>query len=244
MAHTVSAAVARLVDHMGWGTMPTALSGISLCNEAGHYLSAMRKWEWQGGRSALLNTVAGQDYVSLPADYGGLRAQTATGTRAIGLDLVTLEAVLLLRENGGPTGSSWPYVGAEVWQQGSGAPLPRLELYPTPPDSEAGKFTIFYWSTWADVSDDNALLPIPDEIFTLYLQVLFAIARGYAEDDEGTMDQRLEAVKQGALYAAMSARFARSQPSFGRMGGGLVAQAKARRYGWRPNLLNTVDPPA
>jgi hypothetical protein len=90
-----------------------------------------------------------------------------------------------------------------------------MEIWPTPATDDASALTIFYRSGWIRVEDDNDLIQIPEWMEALYKSILRAFGRGQEEEDEGTVEARLQNVVQGAIMASCIARDSKIQPNVG-----------------------------
>ena len=118
--------------------------------------------------------------------------------------------------NEGNVANELTIVSGDILPEG-GEPEPILEIWPTPTVDSAGALTIFYRSGWSRVSDDNDLIRVPEWIEPLYKSILRAFARGQEEEDEGTVEARLQSVVQGAIMASCVSRDSRIQPNVGPM---------------------------
>lgn len=101
-----------------------------------------------------------------------------------------------------------------------GAPMPRLEIWPTPNTSERDIFLVHYRAGWAQVRSDNDVINIPTWMESLYLAIVRAFALGYERDAEADVNQRLFPLRQGALFRAARERDGMTQPYYGLMENG------------------------
>lgn len=116
--------------------------------------------------------------------------------------------------NEGNTADSLTIVEGGILPKG-GEPRPIMEIWPTPATDDASALTIFYRSGWIRVEDDNDLIQIPEWMEALYKSILRAFGRGQEEEDEGTVEARLQSVVQGAIMASCIARDSKIQPNVG-----------------------------
>jgi len=151
------------------------------------------------------------DYLELPSDFGEITAIDATDSLLRELNPTSLAHILELRSN--PievtTWYYWVAVNHQVLDNGGVTPI--LEIWPTPNSTEFGTVTIFYRSTWNNIGDGD-MVPIPDFCQEYFLQILRAFARGYEEEDAGTLDQRITGVIGGPIGRA-ARRFDGAQQS-------------------------------
>lgn len=169
--------------------------------------------------------------IALPSDFRQLisRPRSIGSTRS--LNIVSMEEVDKLRAGDSST-SDTGYAAALMWKPSAqalgGAPVPVLEVWPTPGTNANAAFSIHYRATWSDLSDDSDIAQIPSmfAMEMLYLQVVRAVALGYEEFDVATMSQRVEELKAGPLFRDACAADGSVQTSFGQQRGG-AAQVEA-----------------
>jgi hypothetical protein len=121
-----------------------------------------RPWRWRE-RSMLLNTVAAQNYIDLPADLAQLVELKTVGTLTGTINLVTLEEIARMRATT-PISNTLIYWAALSWttqSSASGQPIPRLELFPTPDASTTGAFTGHYLYLPAILVNNNDVPNVP-----------------------------------------------------------------------------------
>ena len=129
---------------------------------------------------------------------------------------------MLLGETGGRFTTNVDQTGID------GGPLrPRLDLWPTPVSDEVDRLMVYYRGGWATVDSDNALIPIPDWIETLYLTLVRAFARGYERESEASIEQRIMEVKAGPIYAAAQLRDKEMTASLGPIRGGSASGVRS-----------------
>lgn len=103
----------------------------------------------------------------------------------------------------------------------------RLDLWPTPGQDEKDRLMVYYRRGWQACDSDNALIPIPDWIETLYLTLVRAFARGYERESEVGIEQRIAAVRQGPVFAAAMLRDKEMLQHIGPMMGGAALTTRA-----------------
>lgn len=175
---------------------------------------------------------------ALPSDFGGILSIKA----GVGLqDLVipaTLEEIENLRSDPiSQTGSL--YLAALAWGQLAvgGAPVPRLEIWPEPSAADAEKFRLSYRAAWQEVATEGQVLAIPTHVEALYVTLLRAFARGYEEEDQGTLSQRLAEIEVGPVFMAAKKYDGSQQRSYGPMRGGWLQRGSVDPFGLKPRAL-------
>jgi hypothetical protein len=82
---------------------------------------------------------------------------------------------------------------------------------------------VYYRRGWQACDSDNALIPIPDWMETLYLNLVRAFARGYERETEAGFDARLAAIKAGPVYMACQLRDKEMVSDYGALRGGAAS---------------------
>jgi len=209
---------ARFTTVGNGGAFPTHVDPLGLVNEAGEWLVSSYEWAWCTSRIVKLSTTEGQDYVSLPSDYGGNLAQEHTSSLTSHLELVSLRDLLAYRTSS-PAISTLHFFGAVNYATPpeGGEPQPRLLLYPTPTSTQADVFTVIYTARWQYVGEASDFLVVPGYCVTLYLEVLQHIARGRMEEDAGSVSARLQGLRNSDLFLSAKNMDARTQSDYGPM---------------------------
>ncbi len=143
------------------------------------------------------------DQIALPTDFdlqaivGYSMTNGLTGT----LEMTTPQGMLDLRSWPGlaTVTSFWGLV-SYVRSSAGGAPIQRLELWPSTSSTEE-ELVLFYRGGWIELSSDTDALAIPNWLNALMIEVFKAFVMGSEEPEGGTVDQRLTALRGGALYA-------------------------------------------
>lgn len=173
--------------------------------------------------------------IELPDDFGSLIRIVGEDTFASQFEIVSATRLLELRANSlDEVDSSWPYVGAVIWPGSPSRPV--LDVYPEFSQNTESQFTVLYKRGWKRLTSLSQTLEIADYLTGLYFHLCREWALGLQDEDEGTLDERLEKVKRGSIFSAARNMDWRQQPTAGRMSGGQVA-----RTGYRtgPNALAT-----
>lgn len=109
----------------------------------------------------------------------------------------------------------------------SGPVRARLDLWPTPTQDDIDRLYVYYRRGWQACDSDNALIPIPDWMETLYIDLVRAFARGYERESEAGFDARVAQIKAGPIYMAAQLRDKEMVQHLGPMQGGAVTGVRA-----------------
>ena len=182
--------------------------------------------------------------IALPSDFREIIAINTTSGLLKGVQLTTFED-LLSKRAANFTSAGFHY-GAIVQPTDTdltadGAPVARLEIWPQPSANETASLTIMYRATWKRITQDTHRLRLPVYCESLYLQVLRAFARGYEEEDEISMSQRLMEVMTGPLFGSAVDRDASIQSDYGPL---MYGAAERYHYGNPLSNFNPVSEPS
>lgn len=158
------------------------------------------------------------DQISLPSDFDlqQIVAYGMTNGLVGTLEMTTPQGMANLRAWPGLTSitSFWGLVSYVRGASGGGPPVPRLELWPKTSSSEE-EFVLWYRGGWINPSSDGEAIQIPEWLNALYIEVFKAFVMGGEEPEAGSIDRRLSAVRQGALYYDAVRRDGQVQSSLG-----------------------------
>ncbi len=197
---------------------------IQLVNYSGEHLVNMHRWRWLDRPPIGMTSTAGRTFILLPDDFMHLLSLDMGTNQSGSVHLVTYEELIRARRNQVSV-SAYTYLVALAHQAGAAggsAPLPQLELYPTPTTSTASLFTMVYRAGWVRVSDDGNYVSIPRWLEPLYLEVLKAFVQGYEERDREELSTRLERISRSQMFNHAVRRDAMVQQSYGRQRNGAV----------------------
>lgn len=139
-----------------------------------------------------------------------------------------------------PSGGSMTVLTDDVGVDG-GPVRARLELWPSPSQDETDRLMVYYRRGWQSCDSDNALIPIPEWMETLYINIVRAFARGYERESEGPSDVRLAQIKQGPVYAAAQLRDKEAMQHMGPLRGGAVSAVRSM-YDHMWNFSSVANP--
>lgn len=221
----------RYVHHALMGPLHADLSLRDVVNRAGSLFVGLHPWQWLRRRSAQLDLVQGVSYVVLPTDFAGLTAIQYTRGLLNSFEPASLPAILAARHNArvpqNPTWFNFSWL-APV----SGVMTPILELSIVPAANDVGAITIFYEAGWKPITNDQdfvTVAPVPG-MEALFLEVLRAVARGYEEEDDGSMSVRIAEIKAGPIFIAAARADGRIMPPMQIEGGGALQDAWSDSY--------------
>jgi hypothetical protein len=189
-------------------------------------------------------TLAANRAAILPSDFGsGIRSYTATQGLNQGFQLTSMQELTKMRSELAlqPVGHYW----AALWQAhnksaAGGNPAWRLELWPYPSAVNAKLFTVSYRQAWERPTTDTHVLPIPQILEPLYMAVLRAVVRGYEEEEEAGVEDRIDRLRMSSTFQDAIEADGLMQPDLGPLLGGAEGQGG---YGWElfPTAY-TADP--
>lgn len=172
-------------------------------------------------------------FIVLPSDFAELLAIQSVSLSTT-MQLTTYQTIVEMRAS--QVGiSGFSYYGAILWRGAfteaplsEKAPVPRIEIYSTPTANETAAFSLIYRAGWPVQADDANFALLPSFVEPLYVQLLRAVARGFDEEDEGSMSRRLTEVMSGPLFLSAKRRDDMIQRNYGRLGPGALASASGR----------------
>jgi hypothetical protein len=200
------------------------------------------------GSADLDGTLNANRAAILPSNFGyRLNAYAAASTLAHNsLRLVDHQLLADLRSSAivQPVGlySGSLYQSHNVSAAG-GSPAWRLELWPYPAAADPDIFLVSYDVAWSAPSVDSAVLPIPSILEDLFISLLRAITRGYEEEEEGTVEDRVDRLRQSSTFYEATLADGLSQPDYGPIRGGAEEQAMGGGWGG-PEASDYVEDPA
>lgn len=185
------------IEHALGGPL-VGISNRRVLDEAGRKLYAMNDWNFLKRASTTISLVSDQSYVELPDDFGEILAINYENGTATTVVQTTITQIAKYRSVLAPIAGHNLFVAVTYVADGSGVPIARLEVYPTP--GSASDLDLFYRAGWVDLaSSDQTFVPIPPWMEALYIQVVRATAWGYQTDDMGA---RMAMVMNGPDWAS------------------------------------------
>jgi hypothetical protein len=231
----------REIEHALKRPLSAPLSPLSIVNEAGAALVNMHPWRWLERYASDLDYVAGQTYVSLPADCEDLISEPVTtgGTCLQLIGLAEIGQKRLFTGGGRPAFCALSYPSFD----GTSAPgRPNLQVWPTPTANEADVLAVFYRAGWVQATADDTWLDVRPFMVPLYKALVRACALGVERRD---IEERVAAVRLSSIFHDARAKDGRAQPSYGPIRGGAIETARLRGGGYpgvNPPVGSIVGP--
>lgn len=187
--------------------------------------------------AATLHTSA----LALPADFRDLIAYNTTSGLLKGIQFTSHGDLLQKRAASFSTvGFHYAAIVHPINSAG-GAPVPRLEIWPTPSSNETAAITILYRRGWVSLENDSTLISIPTWMHPVFFEFLRAFAHGWEESDVATASERVMGVMQGPIWAAAVQRDASIEADLGPV---LHGAAGSSGYGSPFQNFNSVSAPS
>lgn len=189
---------------------------VSIVNRAGQYLMTMHQWRFREGKAATVATVASQNYIELPDDFGGeLLSITASDALNDSVTLVDLADIDMMR------GSSVTVTSTSFWgalsTPANAYDRTRVELYPTP--SSAVNLLVRYRMGWRELANDADKANVPVSLENLLIELVRVFARGIEQEDVASLGTRLAVLETEPVFISAVNSDGIRQPSYGPMRG-------------------------
>lgn len=167
----------------------TALEVVELAYSA--IFAAKQGWFW-ALRTIHLDTVANSKIIRLPADFSNMYRPSRGDHR---LRVLTDPEFFTLRD-AGVVASRNTFVCRQA-EDDDGWYLEFVEEFEA---VEEDKFYISYEAGPVSITDDHQTLPLPQHMHALLLSLSRAIAKGYEESDETSVELQVAHVMSGPTY--------------------------------------------
>ena len=210
------------VQHALGGSVASQLDEATIINEAGRYMF-MTPWKFRERSPATITTVADQDYIELPADFGEMIAMNMADGLVKSFTFTTFQDLVQRRSTStGATNHYWVAVSHPAPSDDGGiVPDARLELYPTPTTGD--QITVAYRAKWDELSNDEDNALIPDYAESALVSAVRAFALGYEEEG---LEMRLAEIENGALWIRLKEKDGLIQPDYGPIRGSALSQIR------------------
>jgi hypothetical protein len=215
------------IHHTLGGDPSAGASYARIINGAGRAWTAAQDWYYLGGRLATLTATPNSEWIALPADYQSFVSLTPVGEGFASLALVSPARFIEIAENG-TVGHVSSYIYTIQYRDVMTDVAPWVRLYPTP--SIADEFTLLYDAQWADVNEDEDVIPVPKFAEHAFEEWVRMYARGMDEEDSEPLAVRMANLKASPLFLDVARRDAL-------VTGGLVPPGRgaAQRAIWGPS---------
>lgn len=209
-----------LITHTLGEPCPPPLTSYSIANTAGRILFSAKPggWAFAIPPAVSLTLLAGTDVVALPSDFESLVAIKFRQDLAGFCEFVSIDALEDLRSSTA-TGNNFVYVAlGRTSLSATAAPIPQLEIWPTPTITSANAIKLRYKQAWPELDADGNIIPIPTYCYEAYRAIVCAVARAMVEPEElgMSMPQAVEAMAGDLIRLAMRHE-GMLQPSLGKM---------------------------
>lgn len=176
---------------------------------------------------------------ALPSDFGSILSLTAGVGLQDYVQLTGLDAIEEMRSDPMVTTGSFYYAALSFGQLAvHSVPVPRLEIWPEPTTNDSEKFRLSYRAKWKEVTTDGQTLAIMPHTEDLFIALLRAFARGYEEEDQATLGQRLAEIEAGPVFAAARKQDGRQQRDYGPLRGGWLQRGvRTDPFNLKPTTL-------
>lgn len=233
------------VDHaLGGGAPVTPGTQVQIINEAGRQLVLAHRWKFLERPPVYLSFTAAQEYINLPSDLWQVESAAGLWTQIWGFALTSFQAIATMRQS--TIVPPAMYFGAVVHPGQSSAttspPVPRLELYPTPPTSISNVLLMFYRAGWTEMSGASDIANIPLYAESLLIALCRAVAQGYEEDAVADVSSRVQHVLDGPLFKRTVDADGAIQPTVGMIANGALSQVWTPEYMAYPVSLSAPSP--
>lgn len=191
------------IKHTLGGDPAAGASYARIINGAGRAWTAAQDWYYLGNRLATLTATPGSEWVALPADYQGFVSLVPDGDGYATLAFVQPAEFVEIYE-AGILGNVSSYIATIQYRDVMTDVAPWLRLYPAPTIADA--FTLLYDAQWADVNDDEDVIPVPKFAEHAFEEWVRVYARGLEEEDEIPLAERLAQLKSSPLFTDVARR--------------------------------------
>ena len=220
------------IEHTLGGPLAETLDPISVMNDAGHYMASIHPWKWCEKTSGEILT---SDTAVTSMSYDAPNFLQLLGYSPRATDTRFTPSVADLG------GTGWLLVStselenirrAKAYPLSSGDKLPPhvsyfalvytsqkepgIDVVMATGASSQRELTLVYRQGWYPLVSTGSSFKMPDWMESVYCQCLRAFARGYEEEDEASLAQRLNDISTGPLVAAAVSSENSYSPAFRR----------------------------
>ena len=222
--------------HAVGGMIATRAGGsIDLCNRAGARFFSMERWSFRQRTPASLAFVAGQDFINMPADFGDVIGAYMSDGVNDGISFVDAMDHMRRRASTITSANHWwaTVVRPPTPNRRVALKPPRIDLWPTPQEDNADAVKVSYLSLWPTMVNDTDIVPIPDELEDVMLELVSVFAKGWHHEAKGTIAQRYQQFRKSDFFIDSVETDGLHQPAYGEIRGGAVeSQAPYSRLYW------------
>lgn len=190
------------------GSTPSVLvDQYELIKEAVSWVWNERFWNWRE-RTAMLNVVAGQDWIALPSDFGALSDNDAiypTDGVFGPLEIVSMSDINEFRSDQAISFFGTFYAALEFAALSATDPTPayRLATWPTQLTAKTGAYRLSYFVAAPRIDRETQLIGVPPELDGIVARAVRAVANGYDREHDGfDLDMALAKIRTSTAWAA------------------------------------------
>lgn len=216
--YTLSDLTKAVVHSLG-GTPDTNLNVNEIVNGALSWLCMMAPWRWRQ-KALSLNSVNGQNYIALPADFQEIDVIRKAGDTTGCVESVSLDRIIEARQSPGTmlTNGLWYCLDWTPQTSTTVEPTPILQIYPTPSATTSGYIVGIYLRQIPKLASVGDLPDIPSSWHELLKVMCRAYAVGTEEQQRGADWQQM--LDMLPMYERLDGR---SPGYLGRYRGALMA---------------------
>lgn len=215
-----------LVVHALGAEPASGITSGQLVNDALNHITTMREWNWRRGGPVVLSLTADQEYVELPADFGGEEVVTYPGSVSrmmIRASLAELEQ-LRAHQNSAPNFTYYyaiNYGNIDANAPELGLSVATIELFPTPRESVTDAIRLVYRREVLELEDDADVPQIPVWMDSALMFLVRAFAYTIEDENPNNAGQ----VQFDRMLPDLLRRDSAVQRRIGVMRGGLLPNA-------------------
>jgi len=145
------------------------------------------------------------DACALPSDFREIISIQSNNSLVGSVTLTSLGEIMELRTDQSFT-TALDWWVALSWAQprttspSGGAPVARLEYWPSVSANNNSAMSMFYRAKWLDVSNDSDYVSVPDYVEQLAIRLARACALAWEEEDQASLTMRLAEIEQGPEF--------------------------------------------
>jgi hypothetical protein len=191
------------IHHTLGGDPSAGASYARIINGAGRAWTAAQDWYYLGNRLATLTATPASEWIALPEDYQAFVSIVPVGDGYATLSIVSPAEFVDISETG-TLGNVSSYIVTIQYRDVATDVQPWLRLYPTP--TIADQFTLLYDAQWADVNEDEDVIPVPKFAEHAFEEWVRMYARGMDEEDSAPLAVRMAELKASPLFLDVARR--------------------------------------
>lgn len=226
---TVARCEQTALHSLGYEVLPVSVSALEIVTRTGRWLCSAHPWTWLT-RLGTVDVTGSQLYASLSAlgSVTGVVSVQFTDASAYYLREASLPFIHEQRTTN-VIGGYPAYYALNNRISADGSLDKVLELDCVPNDDIAGGLSLLYRAGFQvpAAGDASARIAIPEEWEGLFSLAVVAVARGLMEEEAGTVDMRLGALKQSDEFKSLVRMDGMAQSNYGYLQGGGVAMQMA-----------------